>query len=84
VSAPAPQPAAAAATLPTLADAFAALLSAEQSRPIAPSAVRSGAPQIGDEVIDEVVRRVVARMGDNVLETAERLVREEIDRIKRG
>ena len=69
--------------LPSLAEAFAALLSAEQSRQIAPSTI-GGPPQIGDDVIDEVVRRVVARLGDSVLEAAERLVKEEIDRIKRG
>jgi hypothetical protein len=39
--------------------------------------------------MDEIVRRVIARMGDQavrdtVVDVAERLVREEIDRIKRG
>jgi hypothetical protein len=39
------------------------------------------------EVIDEIARRVIARMGDDsmraaVLDAAERLVREEISRIK--
>ena len=71
------------AALPSLAEAFAALLSAEQSRPIAPSAIGGPAP-VGEEVIDEVVRRVIARMGGSVLDAAERLVREEIERIKRG
>jgi len=79
---PAVQPAAAPASMPPLAEAFAALLSAEQSRPVAPSMVR-GASQINEDVIDEVVRRVVARLGDSVLDAAERLVREEIERIKR-
>jgi hypothetical protein len=69
--------------MPSLAEAFAALLSAEQSRPIAPSAI-GGSAQIGDEVVEEVVRRVIARMGDSVLDAAERLVKEEIERIKRG
>ncbi len=77
------QPAAAPAPLPSLAEAFAALLSAEQSRQISPSTIGAGA-QIGDDVIEEVVRRVIARMGDTVVDVAERLVREEIDRIKRG
>jgi hypothetical protein len=83
-AAPAPPAApAASAPLPSLAEAFAALLSAEQSREIAPS--RIGAPaQVSDDVVEEVVRRVIARMGDNVLDAAERLVREEIDRIKRA
>jgi uncharacterized protein YqeY len=42
---------------------------------------------LSDETIEEIVQRVVARMGDEkmralVLDAAERLVREEIDRIK--
>ena len=74
---PAPAP------MPSLAEAFAALLSAEQSRQIVPSAI-GGPPSVGEEVIDEVVRRVIARMGGSVLDAAERLVREEIERIKRG
>ncbi len=78
-AAPAPAP----APMPSLAEAFAALLSAEQSRQISPSTIGAGA-QIGDEVIEEVVRRVIAKMGDTVLDVAERLVREELDRIKRG
>jgi CheY-like chemotaxis protein len=44
-------------------------------------------PAIPDAVIDEIARRVVLRLGDDdmrraVLDAAERLVREEIDRIK--
>ncbi len=78
-----PAPAAPTPALPSLADAFAALLSAEQSRQIAPSTI-GGAAQVGEDVIDEVVRRVVARLGDSVLDAAERLVKEEIERIKRG
>ena len=40
-------------------------------------------------MVDEIVRRVIARMADQavretVLDVAERLVREEIERIKRG
>ena len=69
--------------MPSLAEAFAALLSAEQSRSIAPSTI-GGAPAVGEEVIEEVARRVVARLGDSVLDAAERLVKEESDRIKRG
>jgi CheY-like chemotaxis protein len=70
---------------PSLAEAFAALLAAEQGRPIAPSA----AAAVTDDVMDEIVRRVLDRMTDQtvrrtVLEVAERLVRDEIDRIKAG
>ncbi len=71
--------------VPSLAEAFAALLSAEQAHPIAPSQVRPG--MLSDDVIDDVVRRVTERlndgaMRDTVVEVAERLVRAEIARIK--
>jgi CheY-like chemotaxis protein len=73
---------------PALQDAFAALLSAEQGQPIAPAV--SGASRVeslSTEAVDEIVQRVIARMGDEsmrtaVLDAAERLVREEIARIK--
>lgn len=85
VAAPAPAP----ATLPSLVDAFAALLSAEQQVQISPSAApgRPGAmPAISDQVVDEIAQRVLARLTDQtrptVLDVAERLVREEIERIK--
>ena len=84
------------APLPALADAFAALLAAEQGE--APSAgdgvwpVSAPVPAaIGDEVVEEVTRRVLARLSDTVVRAAvadvassvaERLVREEIERIK--
>jgi CheY-like chemotaxis protein len=74
---------------PHLADAFAALLAAEQGHVPPPVAAPPPAPAvISEDTIDEVVRRVIARMGDEsmrqlVLDTAERLVREEIERIKR-
>jgi CheY-like chemotaxis protein len=68
-----------------LADAFAALLAAEEGHraPYSPPAVLS------EETIEEIVRRVIARLSDEsmrrvVVDTAERLVREEIDRIKRA
>lgn len=74
-------------SLPSLAEAFAALLSAEQSRPIAPSTI--GASAVSDDTVDDIVRRVIAHMGDQavrdtVVDVAERLVREEIERIKRS
>ena len=75
--------------MPDLATAFAALLAAEQGQP-APlaTAVLAPAPSIGDDVVEDIVRRVIARLADDavrniVADTAERLVREEIDRIKR-
>ncbi len=75
------------APMPSLAEAFATLLSAEQGLRIAPSGI--GTPIVTDQMVDEIVRRVIARMGDQtvretVLDVSERLVREEIERIKRG
>jgi CheY-like chemotaxis protein len=81
---PAPPAAVAvAAPLPTLAEAFAALLSAEQGRSLAaPAAVTPT-----DELVEDIVQRVILRMADRavrdtVTDVAERLVREEIARIK--
>jgi CheY-like chemotaxis protein len=70
---------------PSLQEAFAALLAAEQAQAPAPPASRTETPS--SELVDEVARRVIARMGDEsmraaVLDAAERLVREEIARIK--
>ena len=84
-------------TSATLDQAFAALLAAEQGLPPAPSSGRVAPAArdwsemrpdaIPDSVVDAVVSKVIARMGDEsmrsaVLDVAERLVREEIDRIK--
>ena len=68
---------------PHLANAFAALLAAEEGHP----APQFAAPAPSEEVVEDIVRRVIARMSDDavrqtVLETAERLVRQEIERIK--
>jgi len=95
VSVPAPPPPAAAVAPFSLDQAFAALLSAEQGHAPMPAMrlgepASSGWPQaeaVPDAVIDAVVNKVIARMGDDsmraaVLDAAERLVREEIDRIK--
>jgi hypothetical protein len=79
--------------LPPLADAFAALLAAEQSGPLPSAAVAWPAPPavITDEVIEQAVRRVLDRLPDRVIReavadvvsgVAERLVREEIERVK--
>jgi len=87
--APAPQPAPAAAVQPDLAGAFSALLAAEQGQPSPEAALVFGpAPRLGEDDIEQIVQRVIARLTDDtvrrtVLDTAERLVREEIERIKR-
>jgi len=95
----APQPVHA---MPPLADAFAALLAAEQSVVVTPSTPWAGltpdvpaaaAPPatISEEVIEDIVRRVLDRLSDRVVRetvtdivsgAAERLVKEEIARIK--
>jgi CheY-like chemotaxis protein len=86
---PAPQPAPAQAIQPDLANAFSALLAAEQGQPSPEAAFAFGlAPRLGDDDIEQIVQRVIARLTDDtvrrtVLDTAERLVREEIERIKR-
>ena len=82
---------------PSLVDAFAALLAAEER--IGLDAVRGdhraaaahpppapAAPAVTEEMIETVTARVVARLTDQsrhtILDAAERLVREEIERIK--
>ena len=74
-------------SLPSLAEAFATLLSAEQGRSIPPS--KAGATNVSEQTVDDIVNRVIARMTDHavretVIEVAERLVRDEIERIQRG
>jgi hypothetical protein len=71
--------------MPALAEAFAMLLSAEQGRSVPPSGVPAAQPS--DALVDDIVQRVINRMGDQVmrdavLEVAERLVKQEIERIK--
>ena len=84
-SAPAPAPAAAPKV--SLASAFSALLAAEQSaQPAAPAPAASSAG-ISEESVEEAVKRVLVRMTDElvrriVVETAERLIKEEIEKIK--
>lgn len=80
-------PAAAAPPPPkvNLVNAFSALLAAEQSaQPPAPAAT---AGALSDASIEDAVRRVLARMTDDlvrriVVDTAERLIKEEIEKIK--
>jgi CheY-like chemotaxis protein len=67
----------------TLANAFTALLAAEQSTQPA----GTPATTLSEASIEDAVRRVLVRMTDDlvrriVLDTAERLIREEIERIK--
>ncbi len=95
-SVPPPAPAALSPTLPPLADAFAALLAAEQSAPPPPAApawpaTAAPAAPVSEEIIENVTRRVLDRLSDRVVretvneivsKVAERLVREEIERIK--
>ena len=71
---------------PDLANAFAALLAAEEGD-TSVAFPGFGVPAVSEDVIEDIVGRVIARMGDNlvrqaVTEVAERLVRQEIERIK--
>jgi len=83
------------AALPPLADAFAALLAAEQGEPLPADApvwpASSPGPVDTDALVDEVTRRVLDRLSDQVVrdtvagivsKVAEQLVRDEIDKIK--
>ena len=83
------------AALPPLADAFAALLAAEQDEPVAADVplwrAASIAPGAEDAMIEEITRRVLDRLSDQVVRetvgeivsrVAEELVRQEIERIK--
>jgi CheY-like chemotaxis protein len=80
-----------------VADMFAALFAAEQGEAVAPAAPYQVAPPatgpatVPDGLVDEVTRRVVERLAPDaanelvaqiVSEVAERLIREEISRIK--
>jgi CheY-like chemotaxis protein len=84
----------AAAVLPSLADAFAALLDAEQQTgapAAAPLWPGSASSAIGDDVVEQIAQKVLDRLSDRIVREkvgdivsaiAERMVREEIDRIK--
>jgi CheY-like chemotaxis protein len=78
---------------PSIADAFTALLAAElgEAPPPAPLRPVAGQPKVTDELVDAVTRRVIERLApdavrqvvvDVVSELAERLIREEIARIR--
>jgi CheY-like chemotaxis protein len=89
----APAPPSPPATRSVIADAFTLLLAAEQEpggRPVR-LATAAAEPVVTEAMIDDVVRRVLARIGpeavrdvvkDIVSDIAERLVREEIERIR--
>lgn len=76
----------------SLAEAFAALLAAEHGQAIAPARPRAAATPAATpspEIVEDIVRQVLDRLQDEamrqtVIEVAERLVRDEIDRIKRS
>jgi CheY-like chemotaxis protein len=70
----------------SLANVFSALLAAERKNPETVASIVSS-PALSESAVEEVVKKVVRQMTDEivrkiVLETAERLIREEIDRIK--
>ena len=83
--------------LPPLADAFAAILAAEQAAPESaaaqwPATVTVGAA-VTEDLIDQVTRRVLEHLSDQVVRetvanivagVAERLVRDEIEKLKNG
>lgn len=91
--APAPAPTPAPATTPVrpavpgLADAFAALLAAEQARPVEPSpSLASGAAGLTGAAIEDVIDRVVARLGGggmapDALASTAQVIREELSRL---
>ena len=71
--------------MPSLAEAFAALLSAEQGHAIAPASLT--VDTISPDLVDEIARRAAARLAEQdfrqtILNVAEKMVRDEIDRIK--
>ena len=74
----------------SLAQAFASLLAAEHGHASGPIPFASSAPAVSSPVdVEEIVQRVLERLQDDdmrrtVVETAERLVRDEIERIKRA
>jgi hypothetical protein len=71
----------------SLATAFSELLAAEQARPAQAAGPAPPPMQIPEAAIEEAVKRILARMTETtvrqiVLDTAERLIREEIEKIK--
>jgi CheY-like chemotaxis protein len=79
--------------IPSLVEAFTALLSAEQAMKLTPSAATvppaaTAAPEVSEALVEAVSSRVLARLTEEsrpaILDVAERLVREEIERIKQS
>jgi hypothetical protein len=77
--------------LPPLADAFAALLAAEKGGTLSAATTWPAPPSspalVNDAMIESITRRVLERLSDTVVrqtvsDIAERLVREEIERIR--
>ena len=71
----------------SLAEAFSTLLAVEHGQPAVSALVRPVTPPASPDVVEDIVRRVLDRLQEQdvrqtVVEVAERLVREEIDRIK--
>jgi hypothetical protein len=69
-----------------MASAFSALLAAEQALPAQGSRPAPG-PSLTEAAVEDIVRRVLGRMTEDtvrriVLETAERLIKEEIAKIR--
>lgn len=89
-----PPPAAPVIGVATLADTFSALLAVEQGEAgaVPVRLVTSRSPEVTDELIDQITRRVVERLAPDavkdvvsqvVSEVAERLVRDEISRLRK-
>jgi CheY-like chemotaxis protein len=91
---PPPAPPRQPAELPALADAFAALLAAENGAPSSSAPGWPAAPPpaaVSEQLIEEVTQRVVARLSDQTIrdtvaeivsKVAEQLIRDEIEKIK--
>ena len=81
-----------AGVLPSLTDAFAAILAAEQHEPmparlhwpVPPPVPSNGGPSLGDDAIEEITRRVLERLSDRIVrETVADLVSNIAERLVR-
>jgi hypothetical protein len=90
---PSPSPSSLLATLPPMADAFAAILAAEQHEPMPalwpgwpapPQPVSNGGGAPSEDTIEEITRRVLDRLSDRVVrETAEDVISSIAERLVR-